>query len=151
MGRRGHIWEGHFRVAPETGRGRAVWRAWQAIQGGSGRWPLRNMAKLQHLQGRPAGTTANRSGRVCASCKPKVHHNRRCVDTYPGQCCVGGPWDAGGDSGVEDIRYGTDTHQRGMPCEVRWKYQLCQGAWQGHKQRRGVRRVQCSPVQCCSS
>jgi hypothetical protein len=24
--------------------------------------------------------------------RPTGHHDQRCVDTYPGQCCVGEPW-----------------------------------------------------------
>jgi hypothetical protein len=61
---------------------------------------------------------------VCMPCcqqdpERQTDHNRRCVDTFPGQCCNGGPWNAGRDSRAADIRYGTDTHQQGMPCEVR--------------------------------
>jgi hypothetical protein len=37
-----------------------------------------------------AGTSTDRAGRVCASCKPKVHHDRIRVDKYPEQCCNGG-------------------------------------------------------------
>jgi hypothetical protein len=49
-GKRGHAREGHFRVAPGTGgisvrdgRGWAIWRALQAIQGG-----FREMATPKH-------------------------------------------------------------------------------------------------------
>jgi hypothetical protein len=110
-GRRGHVREGHFRVAPATcgisvggGRGWAIWRTVhehvQAVQVGFREISLSHLSsmatpkhgkKLQHLQGRPAGNTADRAGRVYVSCKPKVHHDRRCVDTFPGQCFNGGP------------------------------------------------------------
>jgi hypothetical protein len=119
-GRRGHVLEGHFRVAPGTG---GISGGGAGLSGGpcrpselgSGRWSLQNMANTATS----AFPTADRARRVCASCKLKFHHDQRCVDTSPGQCYNGGPWDAGRDSGAEDIRYGTDTHQRRMPCEVR--------------------------------
>jgi hypothetical protein len=94
--------------------GRAGRPSWVQGDGHSETWQ-----KSQHLKGRPAGTTAHRTERACASCKPKVRHVRRCVDTFPGQYCNGGAWNASGDSGAEDIYYGTGMHQQGMPCEVR--------------------------------
>jgi hypothetical protein len=50
---------------------------------GPERWPPRNMAKATAS----AGSTVGRAGRVYASCEPRGSHDRRCVDTYPGQCC----------------------------------------------------------------
>jgi hypothetical protein len=82
--------------------GWAIWRAGQAVQVGFGEMLLRNMAKTAAS----AVTSANRTGRVCVSCKPKVHHNRSCDDTFPGQCCDGGPWDARGDAGAEESAMG---------------------------------------------
>jgi hypothetical protein len=95
MGRRGHVREGHFRVAPGTGgiglrggRGLAIWRALQAIRGGF--W---EMATPKHVENRSicrqsAGTTADRAGRVCVSCKPKVHHDQGLI-TFPEASHVG--------------------------------------------------------------
>jgi hypothetical protein len=51
-----------------------------------------------------------RAGQRCCHCEAKGHHDQRCLDTYPGQCCVGLPLSAVGDSGVEGISCGPYTH-----------------------------------------
>jgi hypothetical protein len=142
------------------GRDWAIWRAWQAIQCGFGRdGHSETWRKLRHLKGWPVGTTAHRAERVCASCKPKVYRDRRCVDTFPGQHCNGEPWDAGGYSGAEDIGY--ETHSMSPHHHASTRDAMCSatvistlsGCVTGLRPRtaEGVRRVQCSPVQCWSS
>jgi hypothetical protein len=105
----GHFSGSHVRVAPVTGgisegvgRSLAIRMTRQTIQGESRRWTLQNMAKVAAS----AGTTVGREGRVYSPCEQKGHRDRRCVDTYPGQCCVGGPWGAGEDSGTEGTSAG---------------------------------------------
>jgi hypothetical protein len=75
------------------------------------------MAKTAASAGAACRYHCRQSGKGCVSCKPKANRDRRCDDTFPGQYNRG-PWDGGGESGAEDVRYGTGTNQQGMPCEV---------------------------------
>jgi hypothetical protein len=87
----GHFRGSKVRLAPGTGGtsvgvggSRAIKMTGQTIQQGSGRWPLRNMAKTAASAG--AATNVGRAGRVYSSCEPMSHRGRRCIDTYPGKC-----------------------------------------------------------------
>jgi hypothetical protein len=112
MGRRGHVWEGHFKEAPGTsGVSEGGWqglgylqRAWQASQGG-----LVDMTTPTHGEncsifrgGLQVPLPIEREGllRPASQRYTTRGHVRRWVDTYSGQCCNGGPWEAGGDSGA---------------------------------------------------
>jgi hypothetical protein len=99
-GRRGHVQEGHLRVAPGTGgisvgggRGWAIWRALQAVQVG-----FEEMVTPKHGKNRSiCRYHCRQSGKGLCVLQAKVHHDRRCVDTFPGQCCnghlaLGGNW-----------------------------------------------------------
>jgi hypothetical protein len=79
-----------------------------------GRWThSKTRQKLQHLQV-PLPTECEgfvRPARQGSTTMEDV------LTHFLGNAITGGPWDAGGDSGAEDIRYGTCMHQRGMPFE----------------------------------
>jgi hypothetical protein len=120
MGRRGHVWEGHFKEAPGTGGvSEGGWqglgylqRAWQATQGG-----LVDMTTPKHGEncsifrgGLQVPLPIEREGLLRpASQRPTTLED--VLIHILGNAVTGGPRTQAGDSGAEYIRYGTDTHQ----------------------------------------
>jgi hypothetical protein len=104
-------------VEPVWGLAGVIWRAMQAVQVGFG-----EMAPPKHGQNRSickgglqVTLPTDWEGFVSPASQ---RFTKNVLIHFLGNAVTGGPGDTGVDSGADDIRYGTGTHQQGMPCEV---------------------------------